>query len=78
MKFPLSQNELIILDRQMSMVARHLGEIASLLESRLGTTDTAVSARTIQEGFTELARKIHNQALQVDENSSFAGKSQIA
>ncbi len=79
MKSPLSQNELVILDRQMAMIARHLSEIASLLESRLGeTTDTAVSARIIEEGFTDLARKIHNQTIQVERESALVSKSQTA
>lgn len=79
MKSPLSQNELVILDRQMAMVARHLAEIASLLESRLGeTTDTAMSARIIEQGFGDLARKIHNQTVQVAQESALVSKSQTA
>lgn len=76
---PLSQNELVILDRQMAMVARHLSEIASLLESRLGeTTDTAMSARIIEQGFGDLARKIHNQTVQVAQESALVSRSQTA
>ena len=79
MNSPLSQNELVILDRQMAMVARHLCEIADLLESRLGeTTDTAVSARIIEQGFADLARKIHNQTIQVAQDPVLVGKSQSA
>jgi len=79
MKSPLSQNELVILDRQMAMVARHLTEIASLLESRLGeTTDTAMSARIIEQGFGDLARKIHNQTVQVAQECALVSKSQTA
>ena len=79
MKLPLSQNELVILDRQMAMVARHLSEIASLLESRLGeTTDTAMSARIIEQGFGDLARKIHNQTVQVAQESALVSRSQTA
>ena len=79
MKSPLSQNELIILDRQMAMIARHLSELASLLESRQGETDdTAVSARIIEQGFTDLARKIHFRAVRADGDSAFASKSQTA
>jgi len=79
MNSPLSQNELIILDRQMVMVARHLSEIAGLLESRQGeTADTAVSARIIEQGFADLARKIHDQAIQADGDLAFASKSQSA
>lgn len=79
MKSPLSHNELIILDRQMAMVARHLSEIAGLLESRQGeTADTAVSARIIEQGFADLARKIHYQAVEADGNLAFASKSQSA
>jgi hypothetical protein len=79
MKSPLSQNELVILDRQMAMVARHLSEIASLLESRLGeTTDTAMSARIIEQGFGDLARKIHNQTVQVAQESALVSRSQTA
>jgi hypothetical protein len=79
MKSPLSQNELIILDRQMAMVARHLSEIAGLLESRQGeTADTAVSARIIEQGFADLARKIHYDAIEADGNLALASKSQSA
>jgi hypothetical protein len=79
MNSPLSQNELIILDRQMAMVAGHLSEIAGLLESRQGeTADTAVSARIIEQGFGDLARKIHAQAIQADGDLVFASKSQSA
>ena len=79
MKSPLSQNELVILDRQMAMVSRHLSEIASLLESRLGeTTDIAASARVIEHGFADLARKIHNQSIQVEQESVLFSKSQSA
>ncbi|HWY48336.1 MAG TPA: hypothetical protein VNX70_13200 [Bryobacteraceae bacterium] len=76
---PLSPNELVILDRQMAMVARHLSEIASLLESRLGeTTEMAVSARIIEQGFGDLARKIHNQSVQIAPDSALISKSQSA
>jgi phosphoribosyl-ATP pyrophosphohydrolase len=79
MNSPLSQNELVILDRQMAMVARHLSEIASLLESRQGqTNDHAVTARIIEEGFAHLARKIHNQTVQVAQELPLASKSQTA
>jgi hypothetical protein len=79
MNSPLSQNELIILDRQMAMVARHLSEIASLLESRQGETDnTAVSARIIEQGFADLARKVHHQAVEADGALVFASRSQSA
>jgi hypothetical protein len=79
MNSPLSQNELIILDRQMAMVARHLSEIASLLESRQGDTDnTAVSARIIEQGFADLVRKIHDQAVEVDGDLALVSKSQSA
>ena len=79
MNSPLSQNELVILDRQMAMVARQLSEIASLLETRQGeTTDTAVSARIIQEGFADLARRIHNQASRMAEDSPMVIRSQSA
>ena len=73
---PLSKNELVILDRQMAMVARHLAEIASLLESRLGDkTETAVSARIIEQSFLDLARKLHNQTVQATEELPFVTKS---
>ena len=63
----------------MVMVARHLSEIAGLLESRQGeTADTAVSARIIEQGFVDLARKIHYQAVEADGNLAFASKSQSA
>jgi len=79
MKFPLSQNELIILDRQMVMIARHLSEIASLLESRHGeAADTTLSARIIEQRFADLARKIHDQAVEADGDLAFASKSQTA
>ena len=79
MNSPLSQNELVILDRQMAMVARHLCEIADLLESRLGdTNDNAVCARIIEEGFENLARKIHNQSIQVALEAPLVSKSQSA
>jgi hypothetical protein len=79
MKSPLSQNELIILDRQMAMVARHLSEIAGLLESRQGETAyIAVSARIIEQGFADLARKIHDQAVGADRDLALVGKSQSA
>lgn len=75
----LSPKELAILDRQMAMVAHQLSEIASLLESHYGeTTDTAVTARIIQEGFADLARKIHNQAVLSAEDAVLASKSQRA
>jgi hypothetical protein len=76
---PLSPNELVILDRQMAMVARHLSEITSLLESRLGeTTEMAVSARIIEQDFGNLARKIHNQSVQREPDSVLICKSQSA
>jgi hypothetical protein len=79
MKSPLSQNELIILDRQAAMVARHLSEIAVLLESRQGeTADIAVSARIIEQGFADLARKIHDQAVEAEGDLALASKSQSA
>jgi hypothetical protein len=79
MKSPLSQNELIILDRQVAMVARHLSEIAGLLESRQGeTANIAVSARIIEQGFADLARKIHDQAVEADGDLVLASKSQSA
>jgi len=63
----------------MAMVARHLSEIASLLESRLGDrTEMAVSARIIEQGFGDLARKIHNQSVQIAPDSALVGKSQSA
>ena len=68
MKCPLSQNELIILDRQLAMVGRHLSAITALLESRLGETDdSAVSARMIEAQFASLAENIHSQATQTDD-----------
>jgi hypothetical protein len=79
MNSPLSPNELVILDRQMAMVARHLSEIAALLESRQGeASDHAVCARIIEEGFANLARKIHNQTIQVAQDPVLMGKSQSA
>ena len=79
MNSPLSQNELVILDRQMAMVARHLSEIAYLLESRQGeTNDNAVTARIIEEGFANLARKIHNQTIQVAQEWALVSRSQSA
>ena len=79
MNTPLSHNELVILDRQMTSIARQLSEIASLLESRQGeTTDTAVSARIIETEFADLARKIHNQAAKAVEYASLVSKLQSA
>jgi hypothetical protein len=79
MNSPLSQNEMVILDRQMAMVARHLSDIAGLLASRHGeTSETAMTARSIEEGFTNLARKIHNQTVQVAQESDLVRKSQSA
>jgi hypothetical protein len=79
MNSPLSQNELVILDRQMAMVARHLSEIADLLESRLGeTNDNAVCARIIEEGFADLARKIHQQCNRGAQDLPLVRKSQSA
>jgi hypothetical protein len=79
MKSPLSPNELIILDRQMAMIARHLSEIATLLESRQGeTAETAVSARIIEQGFADLARKIHGQAIEADGDLALASRTQSA
>jgi hypothetical protein len=76
MNSPLSQNELIILDRQMAMVASHLSDIAGLLASRHGeTSETAITARSIEEGFANLARKIHNQTIQVAQELDLARKS---
>ena len=78
MKSPLSQNELVILDRQMAMVARQLSEIAVLLESRQGeSTDVAVSARIIEQGFADLARNIHQQAADTVEELA-VGRAQSA
>jgi hypothetical protein len=75
----LSQNELVILDRQMTVVARQLSEIASALESRLGqANDTALTARIIEEGFADLARKIHNQAHQTGPDPDVSMRSQSA
>jgi hypothetical protein len=64
----------------MAMVSRQLSEIAGLLESRQGeTADTAVSARIIEQGFADLARKIHDQAVKAaDGDLAFARKSQSA
>jgi hypothetical protein len=63
----------------MATVARQLSEIATLLESRQGeTTDTAVCARIIEQGFSDLARKIHNQTIQVAADSLLVSKSQSA
>ena len=79
MKSPLSQNELVILDRQMATVAWQLSEIAFLLESRQGAaSDSAVSARILEQGFADLARKIHNQTIQVAGDSPLVSKSQSA
>ena len=79
MTSPLSQNELIILDRQMAMVARHLSEIAGLLESRLGEpNDIATSARIIEIGFADLAQKIHGQATHALEELPLVSRSQSA
>ena len=78
MNIPLSRNELIILDRQMAMISRQLGEIASLLESRLGeTAEMAQSARIIEQGFSDLARKAHNQAA-ASEETPLASRRQTA
>ena len=79
MKSPLSKNEFMILDRQMAMVSRHLSETADLLESRQGESDDmAVSARIIEQGFTDLARKIHFRAVQAESDPALASKSQTA
>lgn len=76
---PLSHNELIILDRQMTTLTYQLSEIATLLESRLGdTNEMAISARSIQQNFASLARKIHNQAAQAAASQAKASKSQTA
>jgi hypothetical protein len=67
MQSPLSQNEWLILDRQMTMVAHQLAEIAALLESREGATpDISVAARALEERLADLARKIHNRTVQQD------------
>ena len=79
MQFPLSQNELIILDRQMAMVARHLSEITLLLESRLGeTNNSAISAKIIEAAFSSLADQIHDQAIHAGDEVSLASESQHA
>jgi len=79
MNLPLSQNELIILDRQMTMVARHLSDIAGLPAARQGeTSESAVTARIIEEGFANLARKVHNQTIQVAQESDLVRESQSA
>jgi hypothetical protein len=63
MNTPLSQNELEILDRQIGKLNYQLGEIAALLESRLGKAhETAVSARTIQQSFDRFAHRMHQPA----------------
>ena len=78
MNIPLSKNELIILDRQMAMISRQLGEIADLLESRLGeTTEMAQSARIIEQGFSDLGRKVHSQAAAFEE-TTLASRTQTA
>ncbi len=79
MQYPLSQNELMILDRQMAMVARHLSEITSLLESRLGeANEIALSAKIIEAEFASLKEKIQNQEIQASEELSLASRSQNA
>lgn len=78
MRTPLSQNELVILDRKMADISRQLTEIAALLESRLGDEAIAMSARTIEQGFTDLARKIHNQAGAAVESLPLQRNSQTA
>jgi hypothetical protein len=63
MKNPLSRNELEILDRQVAAISYQLAEISHLLESRLGThTELATQAKAAQNEFTNLARRIHQQA----------------
>jgi hypothetical protein len=79
MTFPFSQNELLILDRQMTMVTRQLSEIAALLESREGeTTETATAARIVEQSVADLARKIHNRSVQAHEEVAWVSNSQTA
>lgn len=62
MKAPFSQNELQLLDRQMTELKCELADVVSLFESRLGeTNDFAVRARTIEEDFAALASRVHMQ-----------------
>ncbi len=64
MKGSLSHNELETLDRQVATINYQLGEIANLLESRVGVTaELAASARAIQKEFAGLARQIHVQTV---------------
>ena len=79
MQYPLSQNELMILDRQMAMVSRHLAEITSLLESRLGeTNDMAITAKIIEAELAGLTEKVRSQATEAGEELSLASRSQSA
>jgi hypothetical protein len=50
-----------------------------LLAARQGeTSESAVTARIIEEGFANLARKIHNQTIQVAQESDLIGESKSA
>jgi hypothetical protein len=47
----------------MAKIKCELADIVSLFECRLGeTNDLALSARTVEEGFAALARRIHMQS----------------
>jgi hypothetical protein len=56
-----------------------ISDIAGLLAARQGeTSESAVTARIIEEGFANLARKIHNQTIQVAQESDLIGESKSA
>ena len=76
MKTPLSRDEMEALDRQVTTINYQLAEIVKLLESRLGSdTELSVSARSVQEMFAKLARRIHVQTAMGDQGRFSSGKS---
>ena len=79
LKAALSQNELETLDRQVATIDYQLGEIANLLESRVGAaTELAASARAIQKEFARLARQIHVQTAMTGKEAQTGNRSASA
>ncbi len=58
MKSALSHNEIKILDRQTATLSYQLSEIADSLESRLGDSELARSARNAQQEFAKFALRV--------------------
>jgi hypothetical protein len=78
MKAALSNNEIVILDRQVADLSYQLSEIAGLLESRLGeNNELATSARAAQQEFAKFAHRIRRRVA-LPETGRAESDSQIA